>query len=72
MKYITQIASLIIVQALLASCATQEGSYMHQGVKLEDTNKDMRFNSPLPNGSPDIPPSEMSAAPNGSVGAEPF
>ncbi len=73
MKHIIRIAGLIVMQAFLASCATQDGSYMHQGTKLEDAqNKDSRFNSALPNGAPDTPPSQTSAAPNGYVGSDPF
>ena len=58
---------------LMAACAQDGGSSLNQGVKLEDNhNKDMQFNSPLPNGSPNTPPSEMSASPNGpSQGSTP-
>jgi hypothetical protein len=70
MKY-----TLIIMASLLALTAcnsTDNSSYnLGQGVKLEDAHKgDMMHDSPLPNGSPDTLPSEMSASPTGqSMGA---
>ncbi len=73
MKKASALYLLLIIGSLLSACTVRDGSYNEQGVKLEDTqNKDMNFNSPLPNGSPDTPPSEMSASPSGSsLGSSP-